>query len=192
MFGIKIDGAGSRTVDLSAGASIADWTVRVTNLGNTDDDFTINWDSQGVPSGWNLNVDTSGPMVTDSISWNGFYEFDVVLSVPSDALAGGMATFSMSAASNGDSTQTASQEFTAVVDQHYGVTLSVDSDSKQSKPGEDVDFIFNITNTGNGQDNYILSVSGPAVWNPVLSQNVLNKCRQCFSVYYDSLYSFRS
>ncbi|MEC7415834.1 MAG: hypothetical protein VX625_00255, partial [Candidatus Thermoplasmatota archaeon] len=172
MFGIKIDGAGSRTVDLSAGASIADWTVRVTNLGNTDDDFTINWDSQGVPSGWNLNVDTSGPMVTDSISWNGFYEFDVVLSVPSDALAGSTATFSMSAASNGDSTQTASQEFTAVVDQHYGVTLSVDSDSKQSKPGEDVDFIFNITNTGNGQDNYILSVSGPAVWNPVLSQNV--------------------
>ena len=172
MFGIKIDGAGSRTVDLSAGASIADWTVRVTNLGNTDDDFTINWDSQGVPSGWNLNVDTSGPMVTDSISWNGFYEFDVVLSVPSDALAGSTATFSMSAASNGDSAQTASQEFTAVVDQHYGVTLSVDSDSKQSKPGEDVDFIFNITNTGNGQDNYILSVSGPAVWNPVLSQNV--------------------
>ena len=172
MFGIKIDGAGSRTVDLSAGASIADWTVRVTNLGNTDDDFTINWDSQGVPSGWNLNVDTSGPMVTDSISWNGFYEFDVVLSVPSDALAGSTATFSMSAASNGDSTQTASQEFTAVVDQHYGVTLSVDSDSKESKPGEDVDFIFNITNTGNGQDDYILSVSGPAVWNPVLSQNV--------------------
>ena len=172
MFGIKIDGAGSRTVDLSAGASLAGWTVRVTNLGNTDDDFTINWDSQGVPSGWNLNVDTSGPMVTDSISWNGFYEFDVVLSIPGDALAGSTATFSMSAASNGDSSQTASQEFTAVVDQHYGVTLSVDSDSKENKPGEDVDFIFNITNTGNGQDNYILSVSGPAVWNPVLSQNV--------------------
>ena len=172
MFGIKIDGAGSRTVDLSAGASVADWTIRVTNLGNTDDDFTINWNDQGVPSDWNLNVDTSGPMVTDSISWNGFYEFDVVLSVPSDALAGSTATFSMIASSNGDSTQTASQEFTAVVDQHYGVTLSVDSDSKENKPGEDVDFIFNITNTGNGQDNYILSVSGPAVWNPVLSQNV--------------------
>ncbi|MEC9138734.1 MAG: hypothetical protein VYB85_03430, partial [Candidatus Thermoplasmatota archaeon] len=91
---------------------------------------------------------------------------------PGDALAGSTATFSMSAASNGDSSQTASQEFTAVVDQHYGVTLSVDSDSKENKPGEDVDFIFNITNTGNGQDNYILSVSGPAVWNPVLSQNV--------------------
>ena len=72
MFGIKLDGAGSRDVDLSAGASVADWTVRVNNLGNTDDDFTINWDAAGIPSGWNLNVDTSGPMVTDSISWSGF------------------------------------------------------------------------------------------------------------------------
>ena len=86
MFGIKLDGAGSRDVDLSAGASVADWTVRVNNLGNTDDVFTITWDDQGVPSGWSLNVDTSGPMVTDSISWNGFYQFGVVLSVPSLSL----------------------------------------------------------------------------------------------------------
>ena len=51
MFGIKLDGSGSRDVDLSAGASVADWTVRVNNLGNTDDDFTINWDAAGIPSG---------------------------------------------------------------------------------------------------------------------------------------------
>ena len=171
MFGIKLDGSGSRSVDLSAGASVADWTVRVTNLGNTDDDFTISWDDQGVPSGWNLNVDTSGPMVTDSISWNGFYQFGVVLSVPSDALAGTTATFSMSAFSNGDSTQTATQDFTATVNQHYGVTLSVDSESKENKPGQAVDFIFNITNIGNGQDTYTISVEGPAVWNPTLSQD---------------------
>ena len=171
MFGIKLDGAGSRDVDLSAGASVADWTVRVNNLGNTDDDFTITWDDQGVPSGWSLNVDTSGPMVTDSISWNGFYQFGVVLSVPSDALAGSTASFSMSASSNGDSTQTATQDFTATVNQHYGVSLSVDSESKENKPDQIVDFIFNITNTGNGQDTYIISVEGPAVWNPVLSQD---------------------
>ena len=171
MFGIKLDGAGSRAVDLSAGASVADWTVRVNNLGNTDDDFTITWDDQGVPSGWSLNVDTSGPMVTDSISWNGFYQFGVVLSVPSDALAGSTASFSMSASSNGDSTQTATQDFTATVNQHYGVSLSVDSESKENKPEQIVDFIFNITNTGNGQDTYSISVEGPAVWNPVLSQD---------------------
>ena len=171
MFGIKLDGAGSRDVDLSAGASVADWTVRVNNLGNTDDDFTINWDAAGIPSGWNLNVDTSGPMVTDSISWSGFYQFEVVLSVPSDALADTTATFSMSAFSNGDSTQTATQDFTATVSQHHGVSLSVDSESKENSPGQAVDFIFNITNTGNGQDTFSIIVEGPAVWNPVLSQD---------------------
>ena len=171
MFGIKLDGAGSRDVDLSAGASVADWTVRVNNLGNTDDDFTINWDAAGIPSGWNLNVDTSGPMVTDSISWSGFYQFEVVLSVPGDALADTTATFSMSAFSNGDSTQTATQDFTATVSQHHGVSLSVDSESKENSPGQAVDFIFNITNTGNGQDTFSITVEGPAVWNPVLSQD---------------------
>ena len=171
MYGIKLDGAGSRDVDLSAGASVAEWIVRVNNLGNTDDEFTITWDVQGVPAGWNLNVNPSVPMVTDSIDWNRFYEFNVVLSVPSDSSAGSTATFSMNASSNGDNTQTASQEFTATVNQHYGVLLSVDSDSKESKPGQTVDFIFNLTNTGNGQDIYNLSVAGPAVWNPILSQN---------------------
>ena len=171
MFGIKLDGAGSRDADLSAGASVVDWTVRVNNLGNTDDDFTINWDAAGIPAGWNLNVDTSSSMVTDSISWSGFYEFEVVLSIPSDALAGTVGTFSMTAFSNGDSTQTATQEFVATVSQHYGVSLSVDSESKENSPGQEVDFIFNITNTGNGQDTYSLSVEGPAIWNPVLSQN---------------------
>tara|TARA_B100001250_G_scaffold369103_1_gene352302 strand:+ start:576 stop:2594 length:2019 start_codon:yes stop_codon:yes gene_type:complete len=171
MFGIKLDGSGSRDVDLSKGASVADWTVRVNNLGNTDDDFTINWDAAGIPSGWNLNVDTSGPMVTDSISWSGFYQFEVVLSVPSDALADTTVTFSMSAFSNGDSTQTATQDFTATVSQHHGVSLSVDSESKENSPGQAVDFIFNITNTGNGQDTFSITVEGPAVWNPVLSQD---------------------
>ena len=171
MFGIKLDGSGSREVDLSAGTSVAEWTVRVSNLGNTDDAFTIDWDDAGIPAGWNLNFDVSESMVTDSISWNGFYSFEVVLSVPSDASAGDVATFSMSAASNGDNTQTAAQDFTATVNQHYGVSLSVDSESKENAPGQTIDFIYNITNTGNGQDTFNLSVEGPAVWNPALSVN---------------------
>ena len=171
MFGIKLDGGGSREVDLSAGNSVADWTVVVENLGNTDDDFTITWDGTGIPAGWNLNVDTSGAMVTDSISWTGSYSFEVVLSVPSDAVAGSVATFSMNAVSNGDNTQEATQDFVATVNQHYGVSLSVDSASKENKPGQSVDFIFNVTNTGNGQDTFSISAEGPTVWNPVLSQD---------------------
>lgn len=171
MFGIKLDGGGSREVDLSSGSSVVSWMVRVNNLGNTDDEFTISWDDQAVPEGWSLNVDTSEPMVTDSISWSNYYDFEVVLSVPADALTGETAGFSMSASSIGDGTKTATQEFSAIVNQHYGVSLSVDSESKENKPGQSVDFIFNITNTGNGLDTFNLSVEGPAVWTPVLSQN---------------------
>ena len=171
MFGIKLDGGGSREVDLSSGSSVVSWMVRVNNLGNTDDEFAISWDDQAVPEGWSLNVDTSEPMVTDSISWSNYYDFEVVLSVPADALTGETAGFSMSASSIGDGTKTATQEFSAIVNQHYGVSLSVDSESKENKPGQSVDFIFNITNTGNGLDTFNLSVEGPAVWTPVLSQN---------------------
>ena len=82
-------------------------------------------------------------------------------------------SFNMSASSNGDNTQTATQEFTAIVTQHYGVSLSVDSESKENKPDQTLDFIFDITNTGNGPDTYGISVEGPAVWNPVLSQDII-------------------
>ncbi len=172
MFGLKLSGAGSREVDLSAGNSVAEWTVSVMNQGNTGDEFTITWDDAGIPAGWNLNVDTSGALVTDSISWTGSYSFELVLSVPSDALAGTSFTFTMNAVSNGDSTQEASQDFTATVSQHYGVSLSVDSASKENKPGQSVDFIFNITNTGNGEDSFSISAEeGSSVWNPALSQD---------------------
>ena len=176
MFGVSLSGGGSRDVDLSAGAAVTNWDVRVNNLGNTDDEFTITWDVQGIPTGWNcenhcLNVDTSNPMVTSSVNWGAHYSFNVVLSVPSDALAGEAVTFSMSVTSNGDSLQTSSQDFSATVSQHYGVQLSVDEDSKNNKPGESVDFIFDIANTGNGQDVFSITVEGPGIWNPVLSQN---------------------
>ena len=176
MFGVSLSGGGSRDIDLSAGASVINWDARVNNLGNTDDEFTITWDVQGIPTGWNcmnhcLNVDTSNPMVTSSVNWGAHYSFNVVLSVPSDALAGETAKFSMSVTSNGDSLQTSSQNFSATVSQHYGVQLSVDEDSKNNKPGESVDFIFDITNTGNGQDVFSITVEGPGIWNPVLSQN---------------------
>ena len=171
VFGLKLSGAGSREVDLSAGASVAEWTVSVKNQGNTEDDFTINWDDAGIPTGWNLNVETSEAMVTNKISESASYSFEVVLSVPSDATAGSVATFSMSAFSNGNNSQTAAQDFTATVNQHYGVLLSVDSASKENKPSQSVDFIFNITNTGNGEDSFSISAEGPSVWNPVLSQD---------------------
>ena len=166
-YGVSVSGAGARNVDLSEGSAIATWNVAVNNLGNTKDTFSIAWDKSGVPTGWTLS---SQPDTSGELGWKGSSSFDMSLTVPDDALAGTSAVFSMTATSS-ESTDAASQSFVATVDQHYGVSLSVDSDSKSKAPGGVVDFIFNVTNTGNGDDTFDIMVEGPAVWAPNASQS---------------------
>ena len=102
--------------------------------------------------------------------WQSSSSFDMSLTVPADASAGTSASFSMTATSSNSAEETASQSFTATVDQHYGVSLSVDSDSKSKAPGGVVDFIFNVTNTGNGEDTFGIMVEGNSLWTPTASQ----------------------
>ena len=167
-YGVSVSGAGSRNVDLSEGSAISTWNVAVNNIGNTKDTFSINWDNSGVPAGWTLS---STPDTSGEIDWQGSSTFDMSLTVPADALAGTSASFSMTATSSNSVDETASQSFVATVDQHYGVSLSVDSDSKSKAPGGVVDFIFNVTNTGNGEDTFGIMVDGPALWTPTASQS---------------------
>ncbi len=161
-YGVSVSGAGARNVDLSEGSAIATWNVAVNNLGNTKDTFSIAWDKSGVPTGWTLS---SQPDTSGELGWKGSSSFDMSLTVPADALAGTSAVFSMTATSS-ESTDASSQSFEATVDQHYGVSLSVDSDSKSKAPGGVVDFIFNVTNTGNGEDTFGIAVEGPGFWAP--------------------------
>ena len=167
-YGVSVSGAGSRNVDLSEGSAISTWNVAVNNLGNTKDTFSITWDNSGVPAGWTLS---STPDTSGEIDWQGSSTFDMSLTVPADALAGTSASFSMTATSSNSVDETAAQSFVATVDQHYGVSLSVDSDSKSKAPGGVADFIFNVTNTGNGEDIFGIMVDGPALWTPTASQS---------------------
>ena len=167
-YGVSVSGAGSRNVDLSEGSAISTWNVAVNNLGNTKDTFSITWDNSGVPAGWTLS---STPDTSGEIDWQGSSTFDMSLTVPADALAGTSASFSMTATSSNSDDETASQSFVATVDQHYGVSLSTDNDSKSKAPGGVADFIFNVANTGNGEDTFGIMVDGPALWTPTASQS---------------------
>ena len=167
-YGVSVLGAGSRNVDLSEGSAISTWNVAVNNLGNTKDTFSITWDNSGVPAGWTLS---STPDTSGEIDWQGSSTFDMSLTVPADALAGASASFSMTATSSNSDDETASQSFVATVDQHYGVSLSADNDSKSKAPGGMADFIFNVANTGNGEDTFGIMVDGPALWTPTASQS---------------------
>ena len=167
-YGVSVSGAGSRNVDLSEGSAISTWNVAVNNLGNTKDTFSIIWDNSGVPAGWTLS---STPDTSGEINWQGSSTFDMSLTVPADASAGASASFSMTATSSNSDDEAASQSFVATVDQHYGVSLSADNDSKSKAPGGVADFIFNVANTGNGEDTFAITVDGNSAWIPTASQS---------------------
>ena len=164
-YNVGVSGSGMRNADVSEGSDVQNWEVGVHNIGNADDTFSLTWDVTGVPLGWTLSAlpDTSG-----TLGWQGSYNFDVAITIPGDALAGTTGTFTMTADSANSDT-TATQTFEVSVDQHYGVSLAVEASSLEAAPGATVDFSFTLSNTGNGEDTYGISVDGPAVWTPTAS-----------------------
>ena len=164
-YNVGVSGSGMRNADVSEGSDVQNWEVGVHNIGNADDTFSLTWDVTGVPLGWTLSAlpDTSG-----TLGWQGSYNFDVAITIPGDALAGTTGTFTMTADSANSDT-TATQTFEVSVDQHYGVSLTVEASSLEAAPGATVDFSFTLSNTGNGEDTYGISVDGPAVWTPTAS-----------------------
>ena len=169
-YGVGVSGAGMRNADVSEGDSIQTWTVAVNNFGNTADTFGLTWDLANIPAGWTISAT---PSTSGLIGWQGASNFDVSLTVPAHALAGSSASFSMTATSESSSTETATQTFEVIVDQHYGVSMAVDSESKAGAPGSTVEFSFNVTNGGNGQDNFDVTVQGPSMWSPMASTGTL-------------------
>ena len=169
-YGVGSSGGGMRNADVSEGSSIQTWSVGVSNFGNTADTFDLTWNLDNIPAGWTISAT---PTTSGSIDWQGSTNFDVSLTVPADALSGSSASFSMTATSSSSSIETSSQTFEVMVDQHYGVSMEVDTESKNGVPGSTVEFSFNLTNTGNGEDTFDIAIEGPTMWSPMSSTTSL-------------------
>ncbi len=169
-YGVGVSGAGMRNADVSEGSAIQTWSVGVSNFGNTADTFDLTWNLGNIPAGWTISAI---PTTSGAIGWQGSSNFDVSLTVPADALSGSSASFLMTATSSSSSIETATQTFEVVVDQHYGVSIEVDTESKNGAPGSNVEFSFNLTNTGNGEDTFDIVVEGPSMWSPMSSVSSL-------------------
>ncbi|MDC0526994.1 hypothetical protein OAO35_03495 [Euryarchaeota archaeon] len=169
-YGVGSSGGGMRNADINEGSSIQTWSVGVSNFGNTADTFDLTWNLDNIPAGWTISAT---PTTSGSIDWQGSTNFDVSLTVPADALSGSSASFSMTATSSSSSIETSSQTFEVMVDQHYGVSMEVDTESKNGVPGSTVEFSFNLTNTGNGEDTFDIAIEGPTMWSPMSSTTSL-------------------
>jgi len=169
-YGVGVSGAGMRNADVSEGSAIQTWSVGVSNFGNTADTFDLTWNLDNIPAGWTISAT---PTTSGAIGWQGSSNFDVSLTVPADALSGSSASFLMTATSSSSSIETTSQTFEVGVDQHYGVSMEVDTESKNGVPDSNVEFSFNLTNTGNGEDTFDIVVEGPGMWSPMSSVSSL-------------------
>ncbi|MFL2941823.1 MAG: hypothetical protein ACJZ2N_03380 [Candidatus Poseidoniales archaeon] len=172
-YGVSVSGASSELADVSNGSSLISWSLEVRNLGNTQDTFSLIWDQSSVPAGWDL---TALPTTTGLLNAKQKFTADIGLTVPADAAAtvfdsNSTAQFSVVATSSDGVTSSTSQAFSATIDQNYGVSLAVNNETKEANPGESVDFIFSLSNLGNGEDTFAVDVSGAsAAWNTVLSE----------------------
>ena len=165
LYGVTVTGASSQDVDVSGGAAFAAWDVSVRNLGNTDDEFNLGWNSD-LPSGWSA---PGQPATSGSLGWRlagGSFGFELNVSIPASAGAGDSGTLTLTATSVNDPAKTTSQAFTATVTQHYGLSFLVDETSKIGSPGSNATFLFTIGNPGNGIDSYVIAVDGPGLWAP--------------------------
>jgi uncharacterized membrane protein len=88
--------------------------------------------------------------------------FDVMVSVPAQAMAGDMDSVIVTATSQGSPGVSASSDLTSSANAVYGVSLAPSGDAATGHPGDTITYTLHFTNTGNITDTFDLAVSGNA------------------------------
>ena len=185
---ILVQGDGGRNVDngchtkdatgaysVAPSAAAVNWTVDVTNMGNTKDTMSYTFDLAGVATGWSLTGADAGSTI--ELEPNGFgtagaasYEsLTLELTIPAGLAAGSSSSFTMTTTSARDSSLSETNTFTAAVDQCYGLELKTNNTLVSSNPGDASVFPLTLTNLGNGDDTFSLVTMGASEWTPTLS-----------------------
>ena len=175
-FAVTVQGSGNQMVD--NGCTNQDlkvfWNVEVMNFGNRPDNFDITFDtSDAITNSWSV-TGASDEIVNDLKPKfeDGLHEIYIEMTVPSGLAADTTHGFTMTVTSQGDSTQTQTQEFSATVEQCYGISMTVDKTTDSADPGDSADFTFTITNDGNGLDTVSLMSMG--TFTPTIAESMVN------------------
>ena len=138
-----------------------DYGIIIYNNGKYEDKVTLNHDYTG--KDWQVSIQPK----TVKIASNSFNYSTVTVKAPLDAKEGDYLNITVTGVgSNGVSSTWMN---TTVVPFEYGVTVTAKNSQKEGKPGDEVNFTFNVKNTGDLKDTYNLFVT--CVWNYHISQN---------------------
>jgi uncharacterized membrane protein len=139
--------------------------VNVLNTGNVMDTYTLS--TEGIPVGWAVSLEeddiTLGVVKTGTITMR--------VTPPSAAKAGERFSLVVKVTSTGNSTYTADLSSDATVGQVHGLESELSKQGSSVLPGNSVEHIINVTNTGNGEDSYSLDVFNlPDGWEAEFSE----------------------
>lgn len=134
------------------------YEIDVWNRGNTKETVTL---THNAPSNWNVTIEPATLQVPPL-----FLNYtDVTVIPPDNAQPGDFLNFTITAQS-----QTGTDSLwlnTTVTALTYGVDVRGES-GKEGQPGDSVDYSFTVTNTGDLEDTYTLSVTATSGWNATL------------------------
>ena len=179
-FGVTVEGSVTSDVGCDGGDSAATalaWVARIKNHGNLPDSFTVTFDTSNADAaGWTIDGATgfNTGYIAPKFEQPDPYTVNLGLHVPEDLAVGTSHGFTMTAVSDGDPTITQTQSYFGTVDQCYGLTMAVDQTAGSGDPGGVVDFAISVTNTGNAEDTFSLTMMGTNTdWSPILSESNL-------------------
>ncbi|OIR11238.1 MAG: hypothetical protein BEU03_00640 [Marine Group III euryarchaeote CG-Epi6] len=173
-YAVSAQGSGNEDVDNGCNGQdyTVDWDITIKNFGNLPDSFAITFDdADAVAAAWSITGadDTNTGSVLPKAE-EGEFTHTIEMTVPSGLAAGTKHGFTMTVTSDGDSTQTQTQEFSATVVQCYGISMAVDKTTGSADPGASSDYTVTVTNDGNGEDTVAFMTMGAQAWNPTLSE----------------------
>ena len=142
------------------------YIVTVTNTGNVADNYDL---SVSYPEGWQVTflfnfIDL--PPYSSAQS-------ELTVIIPKNAIPGTSENITVTAVSQSDNMITDSDSCIAQVKIVRGVEVSIFPENPIGPPGENITCIITVTNTGNVDENYALTVSDNENWGPTLSENLL-------------------
>jgi len=144
------------------------YTVTVTNTGNVTEDYNLAVDDD---AGWTLTLAATATGVIPDES----RAVTLTVGIPSDAENNTRdnitvtATSSENTAIENSATCVARCIFGAAPITGVGVQVTIDSASKSGAPGEVIDFLITVTNTGASTDTFTLTATDTENWGQTLS-----------------------